>query len=406
MITKMSDEHMLTYTMIPNTTNIISSMIENINNDSLFKKHVTKLSSSEKVQSQKKGRLINETIQNIRVFNTAQKPLFLAKDIGILMGVSSILMTVKKFDADEKIDGMIKINNKQKKMVYLTKMGVYRCFYQGRSPLAKLFRSFIANLIDHMVTHEAELLKKISEKFQVDNVDLIEGCVDDMHARLVAYKDQVDLLELQVDTEQKLRCDAENDVQVVEAAQSFDRMQIEQLRHEKSIILNKLNDPIVDADDADTDDTQLLKKIYMKPMFVYIQQPEYFIKKLNSLKKSINATADKTETEKRSLDRIGTLLEDMDEYERNFLDIETHPAGLDMDELMYFSTSFARIIPSKFLCVKIVYVANTIHYKRVLESLAAGSETMLLGKTQFFRTTMEDISFTVNEEFRTMHGSA
>ena len=49
---------------------------------------------------QKKASMIKNTISNIKVFNTNVKPLFLAKDIGILMGISHINMLVKKFDKE------------------------------------------------------------------------------------------------------------------------------------------------------------------------------------------------------------------------------------------------------------------------------------------------------------------
>ena len=59
-----------TYSSIPNTKNILSILVDNINGNDLFQKHVTKLSSSNKSVDIKKAQVIKNTIQNIKVFNT------------------------------------------------------------------------------------------------------------------------------------------------------------------------------------------------------------------------------------------------------------------------------------------------------------------------------------------------
>lgn len=68
----------LIYHSIPNTKNILSTLINNINKDEIFQKNVNRLSNSNNVNDVKKADIIKKTIQNIKVYNTKNNPLFLS----------------------------------------------------------------------------------------------------------------------------------------------------------------------------------------------------------------------------------------------------------------------------------------------------------------------------------------
>ena len=108
------------YKSIPNTENILSTLINNINRDEIFQKNVNRLANSSDENEIKKADIIKSTIQNIKVYNTKKNPLFLAKDIGILLGISTVNIVVKKFEKEEKIIGYIENKNcrKVKRVVF------------------------------------------------------------------------------------------------------------------------------------------------------------------------------------------------------------------------------------------------------------------------------------------------
>ena len=95
------------YKEIPKSKNIILTLLKSLNDNKLFQSQVKKLSISDKQIDRKKSEAITNTIQNIKVFNPKTKPLFLAKDIGILMGISQINYLIRKFEPEEKVIGYI-----------------------------------------------------------------------------------------------------------------------------------------------------------------------------------------------------------------------------------------------------------------------------------------------------------
>jgi prophage antirepressor-like protein len=223
-----------TYNELTQTKNILATLIENVNNDSLFLKHISKLKKSDNLIETKKIDTLMRTMNSIRMFGTTKNPLLLATDVGILMGISHIHMLIKKFDPDEKVIGYMKIsNNKKKKIIFLTKSGIYRCFFVSRSPLSKLFRKFIINLVEHVVSYESHLLSKIANKFQVDNPELIENGINDLQNRLVEYKKKF-IDEQKRSNNLATKCnEIEQENIELDIATSYNIMHIEQLKKEK-----------------------------------------------------------------------------------------------------------------------------------------------------------------------------
>lgn len=413
------------YNIIPNTENIISSLIDNINNNDLFQKHINKLESSTKDKEQKKAKMIKNTISNIRIFNNKINPLFLAKDIGILLGISHIKILVKKFEKEEKVIGYITgTNNKTKQVIFLSKLGVYRCFFASRSPLAKLFRKFIVNLVDHIVTHEAELLRKISAKFQVDNPELIEQGMNDLQNKLIDYEKKLieeqeknKLLEQQCELERHKRLETEEEKVEVEMVNSFNMMHIEQLKKEKTTFINKIknikDDLIHNNESIDQMEIRLIKEKYMKQLNVYILHPQYFIKLLKNKKKELiamqSSDSDDDDMEidakmkKSNIQELEFLINDTS-YARNFDHIfsdNIKGIQIEHDEILYYYLSFGRNIAKKdkIIYVNNQWVDNRIHFGKILETLSNTCDILHLNKIQLYKTSIEDICGVVREEF-------
>ena len=347
---KLPDDYQV-YNSIPDTTNILSTLVSSITNDVLFQKHVNVLHTSENPSEQKKAQMIKNTISNIRVFNTKVTPLFLAKDIGILLGISHIKYLIRKFEDEEMVVGYITTpNNKTKKVIFLTRHGIYRCFYASRSPLAKLFRKFIGNLLDHMITHETELLRKISAVFKVENPELIEQGIIDLNNKLVEYEikyveeqKRAQLLETQCGEEQKKRQELEAENTEIDIINSYNMMHIEQLKQDKIKYANRIktiqNSVLPDDDDIPIDllEIKMIKEKYMKPTYIYILHPTYFKKILLNKQKELTPATETSETQtlqdfENSLtttptttqptnELIQEMLDDMTLYQRNFENI-------------------------------------------------------------------------------------
>jgi prophage antirepressor-like protein len=436
------------YNSIPDTTNILSTLVDSITNDILFQKHVNVLHISENPIDQKKAQMIKSTINNIRVFNTKVTPLFLAKDIGILLGISHIKYLIRKFEDEEKVIGFITTtNNKSKKVVFLTRHGIYRCFYASRSPLAKLFRKFIGNLLDHMITHETELLRKISAVFKVENPELIEQGVIDLKSKLVEYETKyideqkrAQILEEQYGDEQKKRQELETENTEIDIINSYNMMHIEQLRQDGVNYITRIKNmqhTVIPDDDSSIDllEIKLLKEKYMKPVYIYILHPDYFKKLLlnkqkDLLKKQqyIKASTQTLKDFERSIttaveglsktgsgikdsmttDVVVDLINDLPVYKRNFDHVfsdtldQTKPGiNIQKDEILHFLINYSRNIEKKpkMIHVDTQWVASKKHFSKTLDSLSENCTIVTFDKITLYKTSIEEISEIIREEF-------
>jgi hypothetical protein len=290
------------YNSIPNTKNILSTLVNNINKDEIFQKNVNILSNSINEKDIEKANIIKSTIKDIKLYNTKKNPLFLARDIGILLGISGINVLVKKFDKGEKIIGFIKLGNKKvqktKKVIFLNRRGLYRCFFTSRSPLARLFTKYLGDMLDHMFTYESKLLDKISKKFQIENPELIEKGLNDLHDKLIIYeKTLVDEqrknleLETKLDEGREIINKKEQELVEIDTINSFNMMMIQQLKVEKENNIKRMRNmkdlSITEKDSVDYTEMKLMKEKFMKPVQLYLLHPDYFLKLLEKQKKKI-----------------------------------------------------------------------------------------------------------------------
>lgn len=397
------------YKNIPDAKNIISSLVKNINDNEKYQKHITKLEKSDKSSDNKKALTIKNTIKNIKIYGTKSKPLFLARDIGILLGTSHICIMAKKYDNEEKIIGYT-TTNQSKQVMFLTQHGFYRTFFLSRSPLAKLFRTFIYELIDHVIKHEPKTIKKIATKILNKKPDVIKQGMVDLEQKLNLIEHQLllktqesDKWEKTAKEENQLRKDAEQDRDYIDIDNSYNQMQIKQLRQEKEIYVARLSDSLLESITDDQKELYMIKKKYMKPVQLYIISPEYLKKnksrariiiqesqilpveddsdieeeiKSHTKKIKEKSTRDTKNTNLTNKDIMITDI-DIDDYSKiyktikdlhdtNILngDSESSMISLASDELLYFYTSFSKNISTKheLLHVGVEWVMNKQHY--------------------------------------------
>jgi prophage antirepressor-like protein len=416
------------YKEIPKSKNIILTLLKSLNDNKLFQSRVKKLSVSDKQTERKKSEAITNTIHNIKVFNTKTKPLFLAKDIGILMGISQINYLIRKFEPEEKIIGYITKNNKTKKVIFLTRHGIYSCFFASRSPLAKLFKKFICNLIDHMVENESEIIEKLSIKFQTENPKLIEQGIKDLEnksieleQKYIEERQKSQLLEEQCIDEQKKRLETEDEKTEIDILNSYNMMHIQQLKKDKDQYIThiktiKENIVLEDSESINLMELRLLKEKFMKPMYVYILHPDYFKKllkhKIRDDEKDIqDSDSDDPDVARSPVDDKTGQTEIMrqmltdDTYKTNFDNIfSKDEIYIEPDEILYFYFSFARNVAKKdkLVLINTQWIANKKHFIGVMESLDKNSSVMILNKYQLFKTSIEEVGDVVREEFITL----
>ena len=90
------------------------------------------------------------------------KPMFKAIDVGDVLGLTNIKMTIAKYDADERIQKTIRVNlgvnnpygdsgrETWREATFLTEAGLYRLLMQSRKPAARPFQKWIVNVLENI----------------------------------------------------------------------------------------------------------------------------------------------------------------------------------------------------------------------------------------------------------------
>jgi hypothetical protein len=425
------------YDPVSCSENIITKLVNFFNNPNTYTNYVKELSESDDVTNQKMAYEINTTMIEIKVFNTKSNPLFLASDIGILLGLSKINTLIRKFDSTEKIDGYIIKNNKVKKVNFLTNAGVTRCFFVSTtSPLAMLLKTFFCSLVNHTLENEPEITEKIVAKIQTNNSNLVDAGMIDLSNKLLKleskYKEEQKksyMLEELYINEQNKRIELQDQNIEVEIINSYNTMHIEQLKKEKEEQLNNIkniNETIMFNEMASSDAIELrvLKEKFMKPLYIYILHPEYFnkllIKKKKQMKIDVVIHDDSSDDDgdvimnnefvnesiphqKDSITLIESLLND-NTYKKNFENIfNKNIVFIEPDEILYFCFGFSRNISKKdkLILVNTQWVVNKKHYSNLINSLNNSCDTLFNSfiKLSLYKTSIDEITDIIREEF-------
>ena len=280
-------DNLICYEPIKQTETVFTQILEKLYKDVEFKKNITQLESGNEKEV-KKATVIKKTICKLKVFGTAEQPLLLARDVGVLMGISNIKLHVKYYNKHEKVTGMYtQANGKITQTEFLTWKGVVRAASCSRSILSELFREFIYELI-HQVIKTPELLNAVAENVIKNNRHLVEAAKYEFEQNYMKYKKMYELeskyrkeLEQKYEDEVQKRLNIEQDKSVAELDIELQKIQLQIYNNSLKNYEEYLSDLI---DNPSTPELELtyLKKKFMKPLYVYGINSSYY----NSIKKT------------------------------------------------------------------------------------------------------------------------
>lgn len=87
---------------------------------------------------------------NITIYGTFEKPLFKAKDIGDLLGITQIRKTIQNLDDNFKLLQAGNTNSGLQEQYFLTIDGLYEVLFISRKPIAKEFRSWVRKILEEI----------------------------------------------------------------------------------------------------------------------------------------------------------------------------------------------------------------------------------------------------------------
>lgn len=391
------------YEPIMEVQNIIGSLVDSIYNDTIYQTYLTNLENSTETE-QKKATIIKRTFTDIRVFNTNANPLFLARDIGILMGVTNINSMIKNYNETEKQYGYILQKNKLKQTHFLTRNGVYRTLFNSRTKLSEVFRGFIYKLLDHMFQYEIDKLKSILTQFTVDNPNLVKESIVELYDNVNKYKQlyeiehrEKQLWELKAEQEYNRFLSTEHEKTEIEIRNSFNEMYIKQLEVDKSAYLNKIHaikDDMGSFMNEDSEALIALKKRFLKEINIFIATPTHLEKLIKKQSKLANADATVSGNATKKLPNVNP-----EEYTKSFNiavnDFAKDPSLIGDRELYYHIVSRdIKESNEKYEHIATDWI-DKARYKDLLDTLKEESETIPLvtkkSDSFVYKTTLNHI---------------
>jgi prophage antirepressor-like protein len=401
-----SNESKKFYEPIPGVKNIVTMLVDNIYNDEIYQKYLKKLEKSNEFE-QKKASIIKKTFTEIKVFNTAMEPLFLSRDIGILMGISHINGIVKKYDDNEKITGYIKTSNgKIKQMLFLTRFGIYRTFLTSRSKLSTVFRNFIYKLLDYMILNENDKLNKLIEEFQYENPEMIKESLQELNNNYIKYKELYEeehndkiIWQSKAEKEHLEKLYLEKQNNELDALNTYNEMFIYKVSKENEqysfkVRNLKIENQMKGFNEINNKELDFLKKKFLKEIQIYIIIPDY-------LKKVINHEDITNDNNSQFNDEFLSV------YKNNYLNIissnNENEYKVDLDEILFFRITFGKKInKNKYMYILTEWIPDKPSFNVLIDLLKQDSDWFnpIDKPNEFiFKTNLENIKLTIHQLF-------
>ena len=104
------------------------------------------------VQESNEVNLLVKTFEqnNITIYGTFDKPLFKAKEIGDLLGISNIHMSIKDFTDKQKVLSSTDTLGGSQETTMLTEQGLYKVILRSRKPIAVKFQDWVCEVIEEI----------------------------------------------------------------------------------------------------------------------------------------------------------------------------------------------------------------------------------------------------------------
>jgi prophage antirepressor-like protein len=108
----------------------------------------------------------NDMHTNISIIEYNGEPHFRASDIGEILGLSNIRVTVQDFDDTEKIHITKEKGGGNQSVLYLTEFGLYNVLFVSRKPIAKQFKKWVCEVIKQIRIDGLYVLNQKNEELQ------------------------------------------------------------------------------------------------------------------------------------------------------------------------------------------------------------------------------------------------
>lgn len=118
-----------------------------------------------------KAFVINKQEHNVTILWKNGRPLFRASEVGDIIELKNIRMSLSDFDEDEKVVSRFYTVGGEQECIFLTEIGVYRLLMRSTKPIARPFQKWVSNVIatiretgEYKLQQEIERIEKDAEE--------------------------------------------------------------------------------------------------------------------------------------------------------------------------------------------------------------------------------------------------
>ena len=408
------------YLPIQKTDTVFTTILSNLYKDDEFQQNINRLEGGTE-REKKKALIIKKTVSKIRVYGDAEQPLLLARDVGILMGISNIKLQLKFYNSAEKVIGLYQLNNgKTSQVEFLTWKGFIRVASNSRSILSDLFREFIYELVAEAIGDHS-LLDKITKRVVEKNPELVNSALDALDQNADRYRllyereaQQRRLLEEGISNEIQQRLVAEQkqtDAELIAIMQDYKVKEMKKyIEHYEKTLLNLYEMPQT----ADLE-LQLLRRKYMRPVYIYAPQSKTYKEWLT---KKDPAIVDFTQYIPEYTDRIEYIMQRSKDLVRGTSMAAVCKCILPESDYFYFYLHFGTPLANgisnggaaitgsadDYVHIATEWVVDRRHYESVIEELNKESngskeyERIVIKKKAIYYCSLEEIRLIISQK--------
>ena len=371
------------YQPIDEVKSIISEFLNNVYNNEAYKEY---LKSLEDDGSHKKVEKIKTTFDNIKLYNTNTEPLFIARDIGVLLGVSNINTTIKNYTCEEKIEGYIETYDKpKKKVMFLTRHGLYRLLFNNKTSLSNIFRKFVYKLLDDVIKHNTEKVLSILNEITREDPTLISESITEMHQNVNKYKALYELEQQERMKYYSKNLELNNERNELKLEKMFQEIKIDELSKQNDFMISKINSAY-EYDDTESI-VNILKHKYMKKVGISMVNPNLVLQILEREKN--NEDFDFNFEKTQIYDPYVKLFEFVKKFKNE---------SIYKNEIMYLHLSFnPKDDCEKYTHITNVYVYDKNKYSELIDTMLEECDYFKITAKKstndyIFRTNVDHIS--------------
>jgi hypothetical protein len=344
-------------------------------------------------------------------------PLLLARDVGILMGISNIRLQLKYYSSSEKVIGLYQLNNgKTSQVEYLTWKGFIRAASNSRSTLSDLFREFIYELVAEAIG-DPTLLDKITKRVVEQNPELVDQAMNELDKNMEYYRIlyereslQRQLLQEGLDNEIQLRLVAERKQADAELEAITNNYKVQQMeKYTKKYELTLLD--VYEWPATNEIELNILRQRFLKPLYIYAPSAKLYNEYISKAAGDENEMLEFAQYIPEYPYRIDYIVSRSSELmnssnkSKGMLDrINIMKCLLQESDFCYFYVHLGPM-PQKvksetedYIHVATEWMLDKKHYESVMEEMNKECEKIVVKKKNIYYSSIEEIRYIISQK--------